>query len=310
MSGGRGPLYLGGDIGGSSTRIAVCDGAGTVIGRGSGGPGNPLTDPTGAAASLRTAVADALWDTEPDRICSAVLGIAGVGSTDQPPPAWLTAVWHAAGLTCVPTLVTDCDVAFASATDEGDGTVLIAGTGSVAVAIAEHRIVRRVGGHGWYLGDEGSGFWIGRQALRHLLEVIECRAPMTDLSAAVLHALGGDASADPEDLRDFVICAAYDRRPAQIASLAPLVSLCAGDGDPAAGQIAAEACEALAGLVGRARCDDQHGPIVLAGGVATAHNAVAVALRDRLAERHNARVVTVTDGVPGALALAMRRAAR
>lgn len=309
MSDSGAALFLGGDVGGSSTRIAVSDRTGAVVGRGLGGPGNPLTDPNRAAASLRAALADALRDVDLGRIRAAALGIAGCGPAGQPPPEWLMNVWHDAGLACPPALVTDCEVAFASATDGPDGTVLIAGTGSVAVAIRNHEIVRRVGGHGWYLGDEGSGFWLGRQALRHVLDTVERRAPMTHLSAAVLRELGCDAAGDPEELRELVIDAAYRRDPAQVAGLGPLVTAAASDDDHAAQQIVAEAGAALAALVDRARDGHEQGPVVLAGAVAVSDNAVARALRDRLAERHGARVVTVTDAVPGALALAIRLAA-
>jgi len=48
----------------------------------------------------------------------------------------------------------------------GEGYVIYAGTGSVAAFVDEAREVHRVGGRGVTVDDAGSGFWIGRAALR------------------------------------------------------------------------------------------------------------------------------------------------
>ncbi len=71
-----------------------------------------------------------------------------------------------AGLDVVPRVLSDAETAFASATAEPDGTVLVAGTGSIAGRIRDRRMTTTTGGYGWLLGDEGSAFWLGRQAVR------------------------------------------------------------------------------------------------------------------------------------------------
>ncbi|MEU1725173.1 BadF/BadG/BcrA/BcrD ATPase family protein [Nonomuraea sp. NPDC005692] len=56
------------------------------------------------------------------------------------------------------------------------GSVLVCGTGAAACRITGGRTVRCADGHGWLLGDLGSGVWIGRQAIRHTLRAIDLAA--------------------------------------------------------------------------------------------------------------------------------------
>ena len=56
-----------------------------------------------------------------------------------------------------------------AAADVQDGIALISGTGSVAWGRTPDGRTARAGGWGYLLGDEGSGYWVGRQAVRHAL---------------------------------------------------------------------------------------------------------------------------------------------
>lgn len=56
---------------------------------------------------------------------------------------------------------------------EKSGMLLIAGTGSVAIAKKGNGEIIKVGGWGRLLGDEGSGYWIGLQALKHYCKVMD-----------------------------------------------------------------------------------------------------------------------------------------
>jgi glucosamine kinase len=77
---------------------------------------------------------------------------------------------------------------------DGDGILLIAGTGSVAFARKAGKIFR-VGGWGPTVSDEGSGYWIGRRAMQHYVRGIEGLDELDDLSYAISAVL-------PEGLRD------------------------------------------------------------------------------------------------------------
>ncbi len=62
--------------------------------------------------------------------------------------------------------------------------VLAAGTGIVTLAVGHHDVAR-VDGWGNIMGDAGSGYWIGRLTLDHVMRAFDGRGPATDLSAVV-----------------------------------------------------------------------------------------------------------------------------
>ena len=180
------PLVLGGDLGGTSTRILIADHDGTVVGRGAAGGGNPTSHPASAAAALGQALQQALSGLDPSRVRAAVIGAAGGSALSDPAVrAQFDAAWTGAGLDCRADYIGDLEVAFASGTPEPDGTVLIAGTGSAAGVVVDHRLTRTADGHGWLLGDDGSGFWLGREAVRSVLRALDLGEPTGALGAGV-----------------------------------------------------------------------------------------------------------------------------
>jgi glucosamine kinase len=64
---------------------------------------------------------------------------------------------------------TDAFVAYVGALGLEPGVLLIAGTGSIALGRTRNGEMVRVGGWGPFFGDEGSGYWIGREAIRTAL---------------------------------------------------------------------------------------------------------------------------------------------
>lgn len=86
----------------------------------------------------------------------------------------------------------DAHVAYAGALGDRSGVVLVAGTGSVAIGGMEDGTRFRYGGWGPQFGDEGSGFWIGREAIRTALAFHEDRRS-SDFPRFVAHALGVDS---------------------------------------------------------------------------------------------------------------------
>jgi glucosamine kinase len=152
-------LVVGVDAGGTASRAVVATLAGKVVGRGSAGPGNSLT--AGAAFSVRDAVRAALAGSSPSSVVRGVLGIAGPATS-----APFAEAWSSLGLDCPTTVVGDVVTAFAAGSLSPRGAVLIAGTGAIAAEVDGTSVVRTVDGLGWLLGDEGSGRWIGLQAVR------------------------------------------------------------------------------------------------------------------------------------------------
>ncbi len=63
-------------------------------------------------------------------------------------------------------LAGDEEIALDGAFRGGPGILIIAGTGSNVLGRAADGTMYQVGGWGPAIGDEGSGFWIGQEALR------------------------------------------------------------------------------------------------------------------------------------------------
>lgn len=123
------------------------------------------------------------------------------------------------------------------------GTVAIAGTGAIAIGVHEHG-EQAIGGWGSWIGDEGSGYDIGRRAIGAAIRDVEGRGPQTKLTEAIVAHFGLTAL---HDLFTVLYSASSVR--SFIASASPLVSQAAHDGDPVARAILVEAGTELGGLV-------------------------------------------------------------
>ncbi|CAA7259023.1 unnamed protein product [Cyclocybe aegerita] len=185
-------LYLSVDCGGTKTSAVICDASGTVVGRGSGGPSNiTYLTPDAFIASVKEATVSALRTAVPisddttiqlppsdkSPFEAAWFGISGADS-----PAAIEKVAlplsNLLGLPNGPRLSVTHDSHLLAApvrmhSDVSHAIVVIAGTGSATVSFKEIEggveELGRVGGWGWLLGDEGSGFEVGRETLRHIL---------------------------------------------------------------------------------------------------------------------------------------------
>ncbi|MBI3637006.1 MAG: hypothetical protein HY216_12480 [Candidatus Rokubacteria bacterium] len=63
-------------------------------------------------------------------------------------------------------VLSDAETALIGAIGDAPGVLILAGTGSIVVGRDAHGRAARAGGLGPLLGDEGSGFWLGREWLR------------------------------------------------------------------------------------------------------------------------------------------------
>jgi glucosamine kinase len=302
VTGGR---VVGVDVGGTSSRALAMEPAdGTVTGRGASGGGNPNSHPPELAAKrVAEAVREALGGGSGE-VLGCMLGLAGESKFTDPAVAETFAVaLRQVGVGCPISVVSDAEVAFASATAEPDGTVVVGGTGSVAARIVDHRKSSWVGGLGWLLGDEGSAYWIGREAVRTALRQLQAGAAPGPLAAAVLAEALPDVPADDTQLLSRLITAANAEAPVRLARFASLVSTYVAT-DPAAARIVGEAAELLAGQALMARSAGERTPVVLAGSVIGPDSPVGTALRALLAERTPAEVLFAPDGAVGAAWLA------
>lgn len=85
----------------------------------------------------------------------------------------------------------DMEIAYKAAFPANNGILLIAGTGSIAYAQEKSKVLR-TGGFGYFLGDEGSAYWISRKALQLFTKQVDGRFPKTELYSFVKKSLALD----------------------------------------------------------------------------------------------------------------------
>ncbi|MFE5965187.1 N-acetylglucosamine kinase [Streptomyces sp. NPDC056463] len=295
------PCVLGIDAGGTRTRARLADAAtGAVLGEGVGGAGNALSVASGELVrNLVRALRGAVSGGRSGAVVSVVAGFAGGGPGGGAEKAGSALAAALSGVGAAPArveVVGDADIAFASGPGvPADGLVLIAGTGAAAARMERRRAVRAADGDGWLLGDAGSGFWLGREALRAVLRSLDGRGPATNLAGAVGEVCGGLT-------KEAVVGYGFTGHPVRLAALSPLVVEAERTGDEVAGALLDRAAEELAATVGAlAPCPGE--PLVVTGGLLGPGGP----LLPRFAERVGAAGLVpspVPDGLAGAVALA------
>ncbi len=248
---------LGVDAGGTRTRAVVA--LGGLRGIGEAGPANWTT--LGAdrcVAAISEAVARALEAAaiETERLAAACVAVAGYY------PPWHAVAARSALLSVLPgvplRLEPDLVAAWAGATGGRPGIVLVAGTGAVAYGRDAAGQAARAGGWGPRFGDEGSGYWIGIEALRAVARALDGRGAATALSATIggsgADGMKEDATSPPKEAAAMLeerlrVVYRDDWSREQVASLAPQVMRAAAAGDGVAGVIVERAAAELGALV-------------------------------------------------------------
>ncbi|TSA87486.1 ATPase [Deinococcus detaillensis] len=135
----------------------------------------------------------------------------------------------------------DLHLAYSAHFAASSGTLVYAGTGSMAYHRTAREDVIRAGGHGFLIDDAGGAFWQGRQGLKVALRQADEGQPEGPLAAALYAAIG---SQHWPDIRAHV----YAGGRAAVARLAPAVYAAALGNDPEAQAIQRRAGEELARL--------------------------------------------------------------
>ncbi len=344
---GPGALVIGLDAGGTRTRALLAAASATdgrVLGEAVGGPGNAMTVPVPQLTEhLVEALARVVPEEARGRVVAVTGGFAGATAASAEDPGTVkarTALTEALRRLGVPSdrvgVCSDIEAAFAAAPGTpSDGLALVAGTGAVALRVTARRATTTVDGDGWLLGDEGSGFWIGRSAVRAALRMADGRGRPTVLAAWVGRTLGlpvdvlpkggipsydhggtdlpsGTGTPTPgvpgwerarrEDFRRHLLPAVMADPPIRLARFAPLVAEAAAEKDAVALAILAEAADHLLETV-RALEPRPGERIVATGGLLGPAGPLTAPLADRL-HAHDLSLDWVADGCPGAVALA------
>lgn len=254
---------LGIDAGGTKTVCYLADESGKLLGEGRAGGANLKAEGELAVEKvLHTVMDQALGDRDRD-VGAICLGMAGADRDDD--NALVRGIMRRIGARARIVVVNDALVALVAGVGDAPGVVIICGTGSIAYGRSADRAAR-AGGWGHILGDEGSGYWIGRRALRAVARAADGRAPATTLTPRVLNHF---AVAKPSDL----IAEVYDRelRHHALAQVARLVQQARDEGDEIATQILEQAAHELVraarSVVERLSMQEEAVQFVLAGGV-------------------------------------------
>jgi glucosamine kinase len=280
---------IGVDGGGSGTRALVHPVRGGAAASGAAGPsalqqGIPQAWDNVLLAVRRAFEAAGLAVPAWDR-CALAAGLSGVSH----------APWREAFLSRNPGFAvleaeTDSYTMLLGAHGGQPGAILIAGTGSIAEALRADGSRATVGGWGFRVDDEGSGGWLGLQAVRHGLAAFDGRANASPLARRVWIHCGEDR----ESLQEW--CASAGQF--EFAQLARAVFECE-ESDPAAARLLAQATSALEEL---ALAVDPRGrlPLAVAG-------SIGERLVPRLRPFVRSRIVPAQAGpAEGALMLARR----
>lgn len=216
---------IGIDSGGTHYRVQACGLDGQSFGKYTGITANHYAlREKDAAKRVQHHIAACLaeFGGKPGDCLYIVCGTTGLDSEED--DALLARIYTLPGFSCPVMRMNDAELAHYTVTG-GKGVVVISGTGSIAFGRSRPGKIARVGG--WPLaimGEEGSGSWVSRQALRHLARYFDDIVPNTPLVEMVRQELG---IATKKQLSDLSFGMEYGKQPA----LGKLVDKAAAQGD-------------------------------------------------------------------------------
>jgi glucosamine kinase len=240
------------------------------------GYGHGAGDRVLAIAAAVSEAHRALDPGEPvERVCLGLTGAPGPRELQGRLGALISARLDGAAVVLGADMVT----AHAGALGGEPGVVVAAGTGAVVLGVSEDGTASRGDGLGYLLGDDGSGFAIGRAGVRAALRAHESRGPATALQEAADAYFGG-----LDGISHHVYSSAAPVR--ELAAFTPAVARVARAGDEVARAIWRDAAEQLAtttaGVVRRA--------FPGAGSVALSHSGRLFEAEDLLLEPFTAAI--------------------
>lgn len=255
---------LGIDAGGTKTVCYLADADGRIVGEGRGGGANLQAHGELEVEKVLHAVVEAAIADRAILPVAVCLGVAGVDREED--DRIVRGIMRRLGFKTHTLVVNDALVALVAGTGDEPGVVLIAGTGSIAYGVNHDGYAARSGGWGYVLGDEGSGYWIGRHALAAVVRQADGRGSKTLLTPLVLEHFNLTRV-------DGLVREVYDRglQRQSVAALGFIVDRARADGDVVASEIlneaSAELTRAAASVIGRLQMRGQSFKTVLAGGM-------------------------------------------
>ncbi len=230
-------MILGLDCGGTKTRAVLVNGNGKVIGEGFGGPSNPNASPMEVVRdSIRKAVSEAIGNFQGSVKVACVSAAGTLGGMKDVLEEILRELLPEAEII----VKRDYEIAHVACFLFNPGVVFIAGTGSIAYGVNEKGESTRVSGWGHLVGDEGSGYWVGKEGIRAALRAYDGRERDTKLREYMFEYFGTDTP-------DGIIGRIYSSRNPKtlLGGFAPYVVKAAREKDETAMEIIEEAVEEI-----------------------------------------------------------------
>lgn len=234
------------DGGGTGCR-AVLYRDGHVRGYTQGGSCNYHSMDAGETTQVLTDLFTSLIKNQPLQVNCVVLGLAGLDT--QQDQATLTLIVKKALIAAQITadkvyLCNDAILTLKGSVGHNHGVLIVAGTGSIACGVTIDGREVRVGGWGYRVGDEGSGYSIGKAAITHILRSHDGREQPSGITAAVLKRM---SFADETQLVHWIYSSQFSI--ARMAGLAPIIVKLAEEGDQQGIKIIQWACQELEVMV-------------------------------------------------------------
>lgn len=232
-------LILGVDGGQTSTKCVLVDGAGRVLGAGSGGALTHLAAQGSRERHVRAmreafsaAFAEAGLPFQP--VAAVGLGLTGVSTAASREADVVRGYMPEVIQTQAVAVESDAYTALVGAHAGGPGVIAIAGTGSNVMGVNDRGVLAHAGGWGWLIGDEGSAMRIGRDGVLAAVRAWDAVGPATSLLDGIRARLG---VTDMSGLKGVVYASDFGAK--GFAALAGVVSECAASGDAVAARIVA-----------------------------------------------------------------------
>jgi len=274
------------DGGASKTRLRVVDVEGCLVGEAVAGPGSLTLSPELAASNCLSALEQALSGSGVEiGACRMTCGVAG--SRQHEKRLLFERSLRNVGRIEV---ISDGYAALLGAHCGSPGGIVIVGTGSVGLRLDHEGVIDQIGGFGPVVADEGSGNWMGRNAVRAALRVMDDAAAGEGAPSALAIGLIDLMGRDHDAMLDWIGTADATR----FASLVPVIIDHERQGDPLALQLVDEATQELDRLIRQTGRNGELPVAVLGGLSATLISKLSSTTRDELVQPSG-------DAVDGAL---------
>ncbi len=249
-------FYIGIDGVGTKCRVRIEDADGKHLSAATSGSANIMRDMPLAQSSIMHAIEHAVANAPvPILLEQCVVG-AGLAGANVPSAAQLFKQWNHPFHSIY--VLSDLHAACIGAHGGENGAAIIIGTGSTGASFIDGKF-EDVGGHGFPIGDIGSGAWLGLQAIQHTLLSLDGLQASDALSRATADHFNAKT---PLDLVQ--TCAGFV--PCDYASVVPKIAPLLGDKDPAASHLFDQAAAYIQKMADKLIGDNDL-PLCLIGGL-------------------------------------------